>query len=562
MPFFVALILSAVFCVEAYAGQGVPPPPPARDLGATALPAGATAIIRGRVVTAAGEPVRRATVLLQASDIKLSRSVATDADGRFEFQHLPAARITLRATKTGFVAVAYGQKRPFQPGRGIDLAAGQALDKIDIVMPRAGVIAGRVVNDLGEPSPGVMVAALRRRFGNGGPSLAVGGTSVVETDDLGQYRVGGLPSGSFYIMTSRPGGAVEVGSAPIETVAMGNTFHPSAASAGEAKLVTVRPGQEVRGIDITQMAVRPCSISGTLLDSSGHPVSEGTITLQVPVGSNSTLGFSQMIAMTMMEGRWMLKNALPADYVISAEVTNSETRQREVASVKVSVAGMDIDNVVLQAVPPARVTGRVLIESESPRTFAPSQVRIGTVGRDGRANVMTAAANADWTFELKNVSTEGVRVSVPNVPPGWGVQAIRMGDVEVTDRFIETGIGATVAVNVVLTDRITSLSGKAVTAGGAAVPDAAVLVFSADPGRWPLGKPAVVLAQPNQAGTFTVSALPPGAYYAIALEYVDDGEEGNPEFLEWARSRAARVDLEAGKPLTTELTLVKYEGGL
>jgi hypothetical protein len=212
MPTVVALVLFGLAAL--LSPQSPPPqaPPPARDNAVASRPA-STGVIRGRVITTSGEPIRRATVMLIAAELKASRNAATDADGRFEFQHLPPATVTVTVTKAGFVTTSYGQKRPFQSGRAIELAAAQVLDKFEFVMPRASVIAGRVINDLGEPSPGVTAFALRRRFVNGTPSVAIAGVEST-TDDLGQYRLSGLPAGSYYVMTSRPGGLVEVGIVP------------------------------------------------------------------------------------------------------------------------------------------------------------------------------------------------------------------------------------------------------------------------------------------------------------------------------------------------------------
>ena len=38
--------------------------------------------------------------------------------------------------------------------------------------------------------------------------------------------------------------------------------------------------------------------------------------------------------------------------------------------------------------------------------------------------------------------------------------------------------------------------------------------------------------RPNQDGTFLVSGLPPGDYFAVALEYLEPGDEQDPELLE------------------------------
>lgn len=60
-----------------------------------------TAIIRGQVLAADGAHIRKARVTL-ASDTASIEPAYSDANGRFEFSNLPAARYSLAASKTGF----------------------------------------------------------------------------------------------------------------------------------------------------------------------------------------------------------------------------------------------------------------------------------------------------------------------------------------------------------------------------------------------------------------------------------------------------------------------------
>jgi hypothetical protein len=58
------------------------------------------------------------------------------------------------------VGLEFGQRRPNEPGRPITLADGQVVDRVDISLPVGGVIAGRVLDDTGEPLAG----AVRQRY--------------------------------------------------------------------------------------------------------------------------------------------------------------------------------------------------------------------------------------------------------------------------------------------------------------------------------------------------------------------------------------------------------------
>ena len=126
-----------------------------------------TGRILGRVLASdSGTPIRRAQVRLTAPEIGV-KTALTDAEGRFEFRELPGGRFSLNASKSGYVNVQYGQTRPFEQGRPIELADKQVLDKADISMPRGGVISGRLTDEFGDPVPDAMVSAMRQTWSNG-----------------------------------------------------------------------------------------------------------------------------------------------------------------------------------------------------------------------------------------------------------------------------------------------------------------------------------------------------------------------------------------------------------
>jgi hypothetical protein len=110
-------------------------------------------------------------------------------------------------------------------------------------------------------------------------------------------------------------------------------------------------------------------------------------------------------------------------------------------------------------------------------------------------------------------------------------------------------------VQVVLTNRKTEISGTVQDAKGNA-DDFVVLVFSSDPQHWGWQSRHVRLARPDQTGRFLVDGLPAGSYLAVALEYLEPGEETNPDFLERVKSLAASVRLTEGekKPITLKLS--------
>ena len=64
-------------------------------------------------------------------------------------------------------------------------------------------------------------------------------------------------------------------------------------------------------------------------------------------------------------------------------------------------------------------------------------------------------------------------------------------------------------------------------------------------------------ARAGKDGTFTLRALPPDDNYLIvALNYMEQGEQQDPEFLAALREKARRVSLTEGEKKSVALTLV------
>src|SRR6266536_8642 len=148
-------IVAAVVGVSAELApsQAQRPQQPARDTPAQPAAAPAPAgRISGRVVTSdTGRPVKRARVFLNAAELPGGgRGMLTDDSGLYEITDLPAGRYRLNVSKSGFVSLSYGQRRPLQAGTPLQLLDGQQLKGVDFQLPRGSAIAGRVLDEDGD----------------------------------------------------------------------------------------------------------------------------------------------------------------------------------------------------------------------------------------------------------------------------------------------------------------------------------------------------------------------------------------------------------------------------
>ena len=65
----------------------------------------------------------------------------------------------------------------------------------------------------------------------------------------------------------------------------------------------------------------------------------------------------------------------------------------------------------------------------------------------------------------------------------------------------------------------------------------------------------ITSARPNQEGRFQVKNLPAGSYYAVALEYIAQGDWYDPDVLVRLKSKATRFSVVEGEVQTLQLTL-------
>lgn len=127
---------------------------------------------------------------------------------------------------------------------------------------------------------------------------------------------------------------------------------------------------------------------------------------------------------------------------------------------------------------------------------------------------------------------------------------------DVTDQPIEVKSENVNGLNVIFTDKVSSLSGTVRDGRGNAVGDVAVIVFPADEHLWFPQSRQIVTSRTDASGAYNISTVPPGDYLAIAVDDVEQGEWFDPAFLEQIRGRATRVKIDEGDQRTQDLKVV------
>jgi hypothetical protein len=546
-----AVCLSLLVAIaQAGAAQGPP-----RDTSAPA--AKGTGLIKGKVVTAeSGRPMRRVQINLSSPDLSEARSMSTTAQGTFEFKDLPAGRYTISASRAGFIRLQYGQRRPGEPGRPLQLADAQQFTNADFSLPRTSSISGRVTDEIGDPLPEVSIFPAQWKYFRGRRQLVrvAGGATFNQTDDTGQFRITGLEPGDYYVIASTRSTWTIDGRPPTERIGFLPTYYPGTGKQPEAQRIKVPLAQDVAIGDFALVPGRVATISGTAMTSSGVPLFGESVNrsqhFDSPTGSSS---FGMSGAKVNPDGSFLIKDVTPGEYRLSIRSPADKERPAEGVTITLNVLGEDVAGVMLVASAGGTISGRVMSDTGEPLTMPETRMTVSARPVDP-STTFTAfdtdngRVRDDWTFEVKSVFGAN-RVGVSPMPKGWTVRSIHYDGRDLADVPVDVPGGQRLeGVTVVLSKTLPTLRGTLLDERGQPI-EGTVLLFPDDSQKWSEESRLTRTARPDPAGLFEFRNVIPGGYLAVPLEYVREGDWKDPEFLEGIRDGAKRVRVEeAGAP--------------
>lgn len=292
-------------------------------------PAAASTIAESGVVTTANDaPLPRVRVAIPVAvplQIALvgglmppERSVLTDNLGRFTILVPASDSVRLEFLKARYIR----QTADISP-RDLNARASE----MRVRMSLAGAISGQVIDRSGA-GPLMSAAVLLRRAGS---SPADGPLSSTTTDDLGEYRFGGLAPGR-YVITARP--AVTMLGADIPDTPGRQALVDAATVEGPP--VDVPAGTEIAGFTLTidtpsEMDYRAvnrsasdpsatASVSGRVVAVDGRPVARAVVHAYRPYIAGKQVETDQ-------RGRYRIDGLIPGEYTIAVRKHGFSGRQ-------------------------------------------------------------------------------------------------------------------------------------------------------------------------------------------------------------------------------------------
>ena len=562
--FPLVLFLGASFKIAA---QNAPAPVPAADTGQKVR-------LEGTILSLNGDVVRKATVRLQVaagqpSQPPVSYSETSDNGGRFVFDDIAPGRYTLSAEKPGFMTARYGARSNTSPGTQLNLSAGADMKDLAIKMTPQGVIAGKVVDQDGDPVVSVQVQAMRSTYAGGRKQLQLAGGAT--TNDLGEYRLISLMPGRYYISASdrrqlqnfaqeRPGraGTVQEGSI--------TTYYANAADVSGAVGVDVVAGSEMRGTDIRMLRAKVYTVRGkAVVESGGTPAA--VITFTRKDASDPLTFLAGSTNQLRPDGSFEFRNIIPGTYVLQlmqTMVVSGNQSANVTGRVEVTVADANIEGLVLPLMPRPEIQGTVTLEdgdispmlkpaqrspgqplAASPGFPQPGRLVINLISTgNGPTSASNAQINEDGIFRFTGLGTSQYALNVISLPPGTYLKSARFVGQDVLHAPIDLTSGTGGTLELVLSSKAGSVTGSVQNEKGEVLTGTMVTLWPKTPDSSPSG--GVRFGFTDENGAWKFQGLGPGDYRVAAWEDLDRGLAEGADFLSRFASDAVAITLSEG----------------
>jgi protocatechuate 3,4-dioxygenase beta subunit len=450
---------------------------------------------------------------------------ATDAAGHFSIAAIPPGTYTAELERTGFLQVAGSG---FMQHIEIDVRPGEHLTGRQLAMWPLIAIAGRVVNQNGDPVPGARVQAateaVRAGAANSAAMMRIGPYGERETDERGQFRLF-APPGKYYLVAGAPLLPGAMGPAEIRTdgttdLAYASTYYPDALDAGAATMVEAKPGGEVTGVEIhlkSGAVRRNLSVSGVV---TGISACSPLVAYQYgETPDRVSMGNSRV--RVDPGGRFSFDNLSPGYLRLLARCTSGDSElQSEVMEVHLEPPGAS--GIQLALTPGGVVAGTLEIVGDGPAAPAgkvtvkltpASGMGFGTPGPMGQAS---GTVDQEGAFRIVGVTPGRFQVTIDPMPENAYIQAVLLDNAAVPDRTLDLSHGVRGPhVKVTVSRNGAQISGEVRDADGGPLLNPNVMV--------------TLVPEPNQAaasrrgasivnGHYTLKGVPPGKYQLCARD--------------------------------------------
>jgi hypothetical protein len=547
----------------------------ANGVGVTPAPGASTQDIVQAIANAAqaaGRPqLTIANIQSQLTSLsgRTPPTTTTDRDGRFTFTNVAPGPYTIRVQKEGFFGKPEGGNYPPTGAIHVTVAAKETKDTSLSIVPGA-LLGGRVFGPNGQLVSNAIVWAMRVSYPLGHAVLE-GQVSKV-TDDRGEFRLFWVPPGDYYL-TAEPPRAVATPGAVGPSGQGIKTFYPGTTAVTEAKIVSIKGGEETLGMDI---GIRPISlfkVSGQVSSLIPPPaaqaaapgVNAAVLVLLSPDGNapddTKQVGSVPLIPST---GQFEI-SLLPGVYDLFARVPDPEAQAAGGAPqawgrARLDVRDAHIENVFITIPPSVEIKGTVTATSgRIPPAirlqFMPDEPSAAKIPAYQQVSRRAVTLNGQGAFSLPAVPEGRFRVSgVTGLPQDMYLADVRQSAQSVFDSGFDVGPKNGDPLEIVLGSGAGTVTGTVVDGPMKVVPGATVVLVPETRRR--SNRALYVTTVSDASGRFTLRGVAPGDYKVFAWESIPPFAHVNAAFMAKHEDRGKAVRVNQSGTVTTELTII------
>jgi len=415
---------------------------------------------------------------------------------------------------------------------------------------------GRIVDEDGEPVSAVQVQILTEESNSAQKILDDIATGF--TDDLGQFRLFGIPPGQYYFT------AIDTGMpdlTPTE-LASGRGFHdesmakhppsyyPGVRHSDQAQKISLKAGEEFHLEMALKPAQSPVSVSGIVIGPSGTPIAGASVGL-LDTEENEQTRFIASGTSTDSKGHFQINNVPSSNYRLGASWQNGE--KTYMATELITVGPENINNVRLALKSPVTVTGAIIAEKHF--DFAQQKMFVGLapIDRNFQYQFYNAGiVQQDGAFTL-NLFESTYAAKIQGLPEGWYLQSATLNGEDVFEHGAKIEGSGPQKLELRISHTAASLEATIYIEDKPAIGVTVKLApVQKNPNRNDLDK----VTTTDQNGHFILTSIVPGAY-KVNAKFSEDTVKENPELAQ--KLAEANIELSEKESRTIKMEMKEPE---
>ncbi len=446
----------------------------------------------------------------------------TEVSGKFRIEGVKDGKYNVTWFREGYFAL----RSVTAP---VEVKAGDPLE-LDLKMTPLGRVTGRVLDGKDHPVSG---AKLELSSGTGGAQTRI-------ADDDGQFAIDNVGSGTFTLMAYAPEEWDPPEPVDGKKQAWAATYYPGIIHADSAGRIFIAPGGEVTGLEIKLLAVLVRRVSGVVLGPDGKPVQAAEVRLTRSQGRQANLQSTT----TDKDGKFELA-VVDGTYRVSGQMTDEEATLH--TETEVLVSGKDVSEVELRLKAPFKIHGKLSYDPpRPPDTKTRTSIFLTEGAGPGVISMSNATVEGD-TFTLPAIYAGTYTLLASEPEPPYYLASVRVSGQDGMAGPVYLGSGNDPA-EIVFRAGGGAVSGNVEDCHGGAVE----LIPVQENLRGMVPK----FDRCDAVGHFTVQAVRPGDYYALAVAPL----QGAPVALVTLLRQATKVTVREGETTRVDLKAVKVGG--